>query len=421
MENKKLMFSEARFVFNGSDKPASKPKPAPVPAPTSMATPKLDVAKGTAAALTALKLQGLKSALAMSGFSLKGKSIEVDFGGSFVKDLSSKLEGLLKGKDNEDKVKRLLAITKGLGFTDKDALVTAARIYASDILIKSRAKFHDEYKDFETYLKDKRLKADDMKCKIGQDSKGDYTFEFTTKDPKVLTGHKEWWDKRDKEQKSKAKATAGKGKETVSSKELARFSKSPLGKIFKFLKGEDNKNWLQLMKAGKAPLAFFIAGLFGYKIGAEMYNGAVEILPDKFKGRMKRFERKARASKFSAAKYAKKHPKKTPAVDAAESLSAEDFVLAIKYNEIPKKGLKLTEDYVIKRGETLSVDLSGGGKLILPKEGKAYVNGELSDPGKTYEKTKIVLTQKIPKGTVILGKVSFKKNVPTKAAPAKTT
>ncbi|MFH1534221.1 MAG: hypothetical protein ABID64_04810, partial [Nitrospirota bacterium] len=218
----------------------------------------------------------------------------------------------------------------------------------------------------------------------------------------------------------KAAAAASKAKGAIPPAELERFSQSPLGKLFKYWK-EGDKNMIELMQAGKAPLlALFIAGLFGYKIGGETYNGAIDFLPDKFKEKAKEFERKARNSRYSAKAYEKKNPRKTPEVGkGALDVTADLFQDAIKQNSIPAKGVKLGEDYSLKKGETLEVDLTGGGQVVLPQGSKAYVNGKLSNPGETYKNVKITFSNTIPKGTVITGKVDLKKIALKKAAPAK--
>ncbi len=428
MKNKKLMFSEARFVFEVTGAPGSAPAGTP---PVTTSPAQLAVAKVRTAAQTRRDLSLLKSTLQTGGFSLKGKTFEVDFGGTFVRDLTGKIETLMKAKGNDALVKRFLAIAKVANFKEEEAFEMTSRLYATEISLKARAKFNDRYKDFKTYLTEKKLNANDLKCNIEQDAKGEYTFKFKMTDQKVLDGHAAWWNKRSEAQKAKAKAAAGKEKVKgqIPPAELERFSKSPLGKLFSHWK-EGGKNMIQLLQAGKAPLlALFIADLFGYKeIGGGTASSFFS-MTGKHEGKFRRYAKQAADSKLGAKAFNKKHPRKVTEVGKdAQKVTAEFFGDVIDQNNFPAKGLKLESGYKLGSGETLSVDLTGGGQVVLPKGGKtrAYVDNELADPGKVYKNVKIKFSNTIPEGTVFVGKVVFKKNVPTKvvptkAAPAKAT
>lgn len=421
MKNKKLMFSEARFVFKGerpSGKPAERGKGAPSKAPVVR---RLTQQRDTALKLSGQKRELVKKFFKFSNLDFGGKTFEVSFGKTSLRaellTLSAAILPVLDSKKNTEVVKRVMGILKGLNIDMKleDLKPIAASVYAKNLLDKAKDQLKKDYPRLSAFIKAKGIKDVELKAKLSSDAAGNLKVEFTSKDPTLFKKYQKWAETNKPDDSAKKKPKEK--KETVSQKELDRFAKSPLGKIFKFLRGEGNKTWLQLMRDGKAPLAFFIAGLFGYKIGGEMYKGVTEILPAKFKSRMKRFERRARSSKLSAKAYAKKSPRKAPAVGSkAEVLDANFFTTAIEQNSIPAKGVKLGEDYKLKRGETLAVDLTGGGQVILPAGAKAYVNGKLSDPGKVYKGEKITIIGTIPKGTVFVGKMVFKKIAPKKAA-----
>ena len=436
MKNKKLMFSEARFVFgklgeslNKSIDSLSGVAETSTKAPASTETSaqkakRLKKQKETMKKLSAVKLNIVENSLITGKLDLGGKVFEVPFekinSKQMVAELSAELLPVLNLKSNASFFNGIHEMSKVYNIDIKleEVKELVARVYAGTMLHKAKLT-SSIYSSIPKYAKAMKMKDTGVKAKISLDASGKIKVEFTSKDPNFFKKYWKWETEKGSKNKTKAKP-----KESISKPELDRFAKSPLGKIFKFLrvesvkKGEKGKTWLELIQEGKAPpLALFIAGLFGYKIGAEMYGGAIDMLPDKFKGRLKKFERRARNSRYSAKSYAKKSPRKTSEVGkGAESVNAKYFADAIKYNSIPKKGIKLSEDYSFKKGETLVVDLAGGGQVVLPKgKDKAYVNGELADPGKVYKNVKITFSNTIPKGTVMTGKVDLKKIVPKKA------
>lgn len=427
------MFSEARFVFGRLGKFLNKNLDSlsgvagtPIKAPTSAKAPaqktaRLKQERETTKKLSAMKLKMVERSLAFQMLDFEGKVFKVPFdkvNSKQVADaLSAEVLAVLNSKSNEvalNDIKAYLLKVRKIEITTEEIKALAVSVYAGPLLHMAKGG-SILYPRLSEYAKAMKIKDTGVEAELSYHARGEIRVKYTSKDPDLFKKYKKWEKTNKSKDAGKAKPT-----ESISKPELDRFAKSPLGKIFGHLMGGKNgdKNWIDLMREGKPPpLALFIAGLFGYKIGADAYGGAVDMLPDKFKGRLKSFERKARNSRLSAKHYAKKHPRKSAAVGVgAESLDAKFFATAIEQNSIPKKGLKLSEDYVLKKGETLVVDLTGGGQVVLPKNAKAYVDGNLSDPGKVYKNVRITFSNTIPKGTVITGKVDLKRVAPKKAA-----
>ncbi len=425
MKNKKLMFSEERFVF--FEPFGHVPAEVEVPVDLTGETPAQKVARLKRKRANALKASGerlekAKMFFKLSSLDFGGKTFEITFGKASLKAMLTTMKanvlGVLDSKKNKAMLEGVIKMFK-IGNVDMklaDLKLIAAGVYGKGLLDSAKKHLNDKYKHLSAYVKAKNLKDLELKAKLSTDAAGKLKVEFTSDDPQLFTKYKEWV------KTYKPQSTPGQkpdtGKEKVSSAALARFAESPLGKLFKHWK-EGDKNMLELMQAGKAPLlALFIAGMFGYTgVSQGTFAGAVDMTGE-HKGKFMKYAKRARASRLGAIAYNKKHPKKTPAANAAEPVNAKYFADAIEQNSIPKKGLKLSEDYVLKKGESLVVDLTGGGQVVLPKGGKtrAYVDSELADPGKVYKNVKITFSNTIPKGTVITGKVDLKRVAPKKAA-----
>ncbi len=401
MKNKKNMFGEARFVFMSGEKlPAVSGKPE---------GKGVDVAGKLESLMTKMRLSLLKDSLKVSGIEFKNETFKVVFPleneKSTIAGLSGEIEKSLDKESNNGKFEKLKKMGEiGSFFEEKDVKSVVAVVYAKDFLDKAKVAFGKEFSHFEKFVAEKKIKDLNVECNIVHDATGKYKFEFSTKNPRVIKDYKEWAKKNVK--------TTQKGAETVAkNSELEEFTKSPLGKIFKMIGGD---KLFELMKKGKAPLAFFIAGLFGYKIGAEAYGGVVDMLPAKYKDKLDDLQKRARGSRFSAKAYAKKRPKGKEVAGKVQGVDKKFFDYAVKDNDVPKSGMRLDVDYKLLAGEKLEMDLNGGGKVVLPKGVDANVNGALSNAGETYTSGKIVFKNSIPKGTVFTGKIAFTKTAPKK-------
>jgi len=401
MKNKKNIFGEARFVFMspGAEKPSG--------ISSGPEGTRIDVRERLVSLLTKGRLNILKKSLETSGIEFKNETFKVVFPleneKSVVAELSGKIEKLLDKESNNGKFEKLKKMGEiGSFFPDKDIKSVVAIVYAKDFVDKAKVEFRKEFSHFEKFVAEKKIKDLNVECNIVHDATGKYKFKFSTENSRVIKDYKEWAKKNVKTTKKSAETVA-------KNPDIEEFAKSPLGKIFKFLKGEGGKNWLQLMAEGKAPIAVFIAGLFGYKIGADAYGGVVDMLPAKYKNKIDDLQKMAGGSRWSAKAYAKKRPKGKEVAGKVQGVNKKFFEYAVKDNDVPKGGMRLDVDYKLLAGEKLEMDLSGGGKVVLPKGIKANVNGALSNAGETYTSGKVVFKNLIPKGTVFTGKIAFTK------------
>lgn len=197
--------------------------------------------------------------------------------------------------------------------------------------------------------------------------------------------------------------------------QAAKLAATPIGRILAMFapKNKDGKPDLTGVIRGDDFVGVFICGLFGYTdyVG-ESYAGLVEMLPAKYKEKIEKWEKRARASKLSA-DYAKKGVSGSELETTAGVIQTPLFETYISTgDDLPKEGVKIGSEYPLGtegNPKTMVVYIEDDGVIALPKGVAANVNGQLSTKGQVFDKSfeKIAFTGPIPKGTAFRGKVRF--------------
>ena len=213
--------------------------------------------------------------------------------------------------------------------------------------------------------------------------------------------------------------------------QVEMLKKTPIGRIFVMMgydkKGEDGRTGFDRIFDGTDFIGVFILGLFGYSNIpgiAEAYQGIKGAVPDRYQGKIEKWETKARSSKLANPELKAQKPvegkeegKEGTEVKKVSNAIFEGYVSG---GQTPDGDFELSSDYTLgigKRPNSVEVDLSGGGKVTMPAKAK-YKIGEESyevmekDAPKTLSKSdaaKFEFVSVVAKGTKFEGKVKFVK------------
>ncbi|MFH1533629.1 MAG: hypothetical protein ABID64_01740, partial [Nitrospirota bacterium] len=244
MKNKKLMFSEARFVFMSPEKtPASAPVIALTPEQRARV---LREQRADALKASEEKQKKAQVLLKANSLDLGGQTIEIAFGKTssqaMLMMLSAQVLPVLNSKKNEDSLKVVARVLK-LGDVDMklaDLKPIAAKVYAKDLFDKAKEKLDAKYPRLSDYLNAKGIKDAGLKVKLSSGAT-DLKVELVEGDKDLQKKYEDWKKANPSTDVDKAAAAASKAKGAIPPAELERFSQSPLGKLFKYWK-EGDKN-----------------------------------------------------------------------------------------------------------------------------------------------------------------------------------
>lgn len=458
---RRSIFKEARFVFegeNGGESWLDKMQAKAAAMSSSEAAPLIvpaDAEKDAAAARkegkaadvknetageiakkkTGIKLDQLKTSMGtqyqeMVGvLELKDKSFaggvakDLNFSGLPKENIAKKIESDLK--KNKVDLKKFLDFVGG---KEEDVAAAVAEIYASSITEKAESEFKAKYPKFEEFLKANPKYAGGsilFNVKFNQ---------FTeAKEETVFTIDPADFDKTYQEFAAKT-ADAEKPKEKVDAlreAKIAALEGSMLG-WFLVTMGFVKKGEFDQVYSGQNGIANKIVSIFGG--GALLKDGAAyEKMKKKAKpkiaGQLAKWEKAAQGSMLSLASVEVGEEDAAKAKEAAAkapeytSVGPKDLgklfegktVRGIDESKM-KVGIKLNSTFEMgrpKRPKSVKIDLSDGGKMILPK-GKEYNNGKIVNSSKADEVLTFDLDDKsveisgdIPAGTVFQGKIDF--------------
>lgn len=436
MKNREFIFGEKRFVFGDPvpGKATAKGGPEVQVATVPLSEGVEAAAKAKEASKASLTL-GTGQKLAESKTKMKLEELEQKLGADVFKEFltATNLEGMDITREiysddlnfeSEDLLSGLIVQIKGripksglekfatyINTEPAKVQEVVTEIYARTFLSKTKVEFDTKYPRFSDFIKEVKPNKFPIQFTIKPDASGKATVSFG--ELKEKAKYQEW---KANQPSAETKTPAGtpQGQEgavgTEQAEALAQFSQTKLGKIFSFLKDENGKSLLERMAAGGGIMGAIIAGLFGFsKVSGGVYESIVEMLPASIKDKVKAVEKKARETPLSAESAAKS------AEGTYQEVDANGFAAIVKSKVIPEKGIRLAEDYLLRRG-TLQVNLSEkkGGKMILPEEASLTIDGNpvKIEEGKiqTYDsndtpKNPLLITGKIPKSTIFQGDV----------------
>jgi hypothetical protein len=442
MKNKKLMFSEARFVFGDPKKPAAAPGGTPAAAPEAGPTMTsarerelqrlLDEAKRKRLGAKSGVERGAVSKqldlkeISMEGvvFGIKGyvRDGKLSISKSNIDSFKGMFHKEFRKADGVDALAKKYKAILGTKITLDEAKDFLENQYIALYLKKARDSFEAKYPHLEEYVKKSKIENFGITLNIKQ--VGDsHELTYVPKD-RQLDGYKEWVKKNkkkgDKPKKSAVKKPKVKPEDATDAERdaaLARLKKTSVGKLLNAMKDEDGETMLQKLEKGKAPMfILLLLGALGFKtLGGGVWEGVKDMTKGtKLEANINAVEKKIQGSRFAAVSEDKRRIAKFAQQNSRQF--GENLANAGENGiDIPKKGLNLTQAYNF-RGTAMKVTFASGARMVIPGPASILVNGNRTTVPKgqprTYdydaEKDKgVEIGGVLPKGTTFEGKVTI--------------
>jgi hypothetical protein len=439
MQRFKVRFVENRLIF---EKPVEAPKKAtsaPEAPKDGASEVRAETERGLAEARTQFDLEALKSKLGVDKFGefLKATSLDgqkysrsiskdkLDFlDDSYLISLAGEILASLEGKGD------FKSLAETLGADESEVKEVISNIYARSFLKMVKAEFDEAYPRFSEFVASNPAGIDfkDMRFDISPNAQGGakvdlnipegvktayetYVKTHPVEVPKKPAGEAD--EPKAPEDEATIKARQAKERD----ERIAELKKSPIGKLlgmFGFNEVIEGKTGFEKIIDNESPLGSFILGLFGYSaLAGGGYEGIVDMLPKEFQDKVKKWEKKARESKFGSRALEEAAEKSLAVLDAS---GLQEIIKGKK--PFPEKGFKLKSEYslgVSGRAKALKVNLTKGkgGEIILPEGSSLRIDDQpvSVEKGKVrkYDSSDNILTfnDKIPVGTVFKGEIEF--------------